>query len=94
MAHLKRRDPLRTEAWSAAWGAETVTIGAGGSVPLVSSLQQAVPDADILMAGTIDGFANIHGPNERVLLDEFEKVTLAEADLFGRLAAAHGGGRH
>jgi hypothetical protein len=27
------------EAWSAAWGAETVTIGAGGSTPLVSSLQ-------------------------------------------------------
>ena len=82
------------EAWSAAWSAETVTIGAGGSIPLVSSLQQAVPDADILMVGTIDGFANIHGPNERVLLDEFEKVTLAEADLFGRLAALHGRGKH
>jgi cysteinylglycine-S-conjugate dipeptidase len=82
------------EAWSAACGAETVTIGAGGSIPLVSSLQPAVPDADILMVGTIDGFANIHGPNERVLLDEFEKATLAEADLFGRLAAAHGGGKH
>jgi acetylornithine deacetylase/succinyl-diaminopimelate desuccinylase-like protein len=79
------------EAWSAAWGAPTVTIGAGGSIPLVSSLQQAVPDADILMVGTTDGFANIHGPNERVLLDEFEKATLAEADLFGRLAAAYGG---
>ena len=80
-------------AWSAAWGAPTVTIGAGGSIPLVSALAQAVPDADILMVGTTDGFANIHGPNERVLLDEFEKATLAEADLFGRLAAAYGGGR-
>jgi hypothetical protein len=36
--------------------------------------------------GTADGYANIHGPNERVLLDEFERTTLAEADLFGRLA--------
>jgi acetylornithine deacetylase/succinyl-diaminopimelate desuccinylase-like protein len=79
-------------AWSAAWGAETVTIGAGGSIPLVNALQQAVPDAEILLAGTADGFANIHGPNERVLLDEFEKATLAEADLLGRLAAARGGG--
>ena len=78
-------------AWSAAWGAETVTIGAGGSIPLVSSLQQAVPDAEMLLVGTADGFANIHGPNERVLLDEFEKATLAEADLFGRLAAAYRG---
>lgn len=80
-------------AWSAAWGAATVAIGAGGSIPLVSSLNQAVPDADILMVGTADGYANIHGPNERVLLDEFEKATLAEADLLGRLAAAHGGGQ-
>ena len=79
-------------AWSAAWGAPTVTIGAGGSIPLVSSLHQAVPDAEILLAGTTDGYANIHGPNERVLLDEFEKATLAEADLLGRLAAAYGGG--
>jgi acetylornithine deacetylase/succinyl-diaminopimelate desuccinylase-like protein len=74
-------------AWSAAWGAETVTAGSGGSIPLVSSLHQAVPGADILLGGATDGFANIHGPNERVLLDEFEKTTLAIADLFGRLAA-------
>ena len=46
---------------------------------------------EILLVGTADGYANIHGPNERVLLDEFEKATLAEAELFGRLAAAYGG---
>jgi acetylornithine deacetylase/succinyl-diaminopimelate desuccinylase-like protein len=74
-------------AWSAAWGAETVMVGSGGSIPLVSSLAAAAPDADILLVGTTDGYANIHGPNERVLLDEFEKATLAEADFFGRLAA-------
>ena len=74
-------------AWSAAWGAETVTVGSGGSIPLVSSLSRAVPAADIILAGTTDGYANIHGPNERVLLDEFGKATLAEADFLGRLAA-------
>jgi len=79
------------EAWSAAWGAPTVTVGAGGSIPLVSALAQAVPRAEILLVGTADGYANIHGPNERVLLDEFEKATIAEADLFGRLAVAYGG---
>jgi len=73
-------------AWSAAWGAETVFAGAGGSIPLVRSLHEASPAAEILLVGTADGYANIHGPNERVLLDEFEKATLAEADLFGRLA--------
>jgi len=81
--------PAYTEAraaWSAAWGAPTVLAGAGGSIPLVSALAAAAPDADILLVGTADGYANIHGPNERVLLEEFEKATLAEADLLGRLA--------
>jgi cysteinylglycine-S-conjugate dipeptidase len=73
-------------AWSAAWGAETVTVGSGGSIPLVNALNRAVPRADILLVGATDGFANIHGPNERVLLDELEKATLAMADLFWRLA--------
>lgn len=80
------------EAWSAAWGAETVVAGAGGSIPLVNALSHAVPHADVLLVGTTDGYANIHGPNERVLLDEFEKTVLAEADLLGRLASLSGPG--
>ena len=36
--------------------------------------------------GTTDGFANIHAPNERVLIDEFEKAVVAEAEFFGRFA--------
>jgi acetylornithine deacetylase/succinyl-diaminopimelate desuccinylase-like protein len=71
-----------------AWGSETVSFASGGSIPLVSALQKAVPDAEMLLLGTTDGFANIHAPNERVLLDEFEHATLAEADFFGRYAAA------
>ena len=78
-------------AWSDAWGAQTVTAGGGGSIPLVSALQQAVPTADILLGGATDGFANIHGPNERVMLDEFEKTTLAIADFLGRFAEVAGG---
>ena len=46
------------------------------------------PDAEALLVGTTDGYANIHGPNERVLLDEFEKAIVAEADFFGRYAEA------
>ncbi len=40
--------------------------------------------------GTTDGFANIHAPNERVLIDEFEKAVVAEAEFFGRFAEALG----
>jgi cysteinylglycine-S-conjugate dipeptidase len=75
-------------ALAGAWHAETVTFASGGSIPLVSALQEAVPDAEMLLMGTTDGFANIHAPNERVLVDEFEKAVTAEADFFGRYAAA------
>jgi len=76
--------------WADAWDAETVFIGAGGSIPLVSSLHQAAPAADILLVGCTDGYSNIHGPNERVLLDELERTTVAIADLLGRLGLAAG----
>jgi acetylornithine deacetylase/succinyl-diaminopimelate desuccinylase-like protein len=76
-------------AWAQAWGADTVTVGAGGSIPLVNVLNRAVPEADILLVGATDGYANIHGPNERVLLDELERATIAEADFFARYAEAY-----
>jgi acetylornithine deacetylase/succinyl-diaminopimelate desuccinylase-like protein len=79
-------------ALASAWGGETVTFASGGSIPLVSALQEAVPAAEMLLLGTTDGFANIHAPNERVLIDEFHKATLAEAEFFERYAAAVSGG--
>ncbi len=69
----------------------------GGAVPwcrcdrVVVHGHAAVPGAEILLGGAADGYANIHGPNERVLLDELERTTLAIADLLGRLAASGGG---
>jgi acetylornithine deacetylase/succinyl-diaminopimelate desuccinylase-like protein len=75
-------------ALASAWGSETVSFASGGSIPLVSALQEAVPEAEMLLLGTTDGFANIHAPNERVLIDEFEKATLAEAEFFGRFAGS------
>jgi threonine dehydratase len=65
--------------------ADVVTVAVGGGIPLVDTLHEAAPDADVLLVGAIDGFANIHGPNERVLIDELEKATVAEADFFARL---------
>jgi acetylornithine deacetylase/succinyl-diaminopimelate desuccinylase-like protein len=75
-------------ALASAWGRATVSFASGGSIPLVSALQEAAPHAEMLLIGTTDGFANIHAPNERVLVDEFEKATVAEADFLGRFAAA------
>ena len=70
--------------------------GGGGSIPLVNALQAAAPEAEILLVGATDGYANIHAPDERVMLDELEKSVVAEADFFARFAArwsALSGGR-
>jgi acetylornithine deacetylase/succinyl-diaminopimelate desuccinylase-like protein len=75
-------------AWSRAWDAELVIAGTGGSIPIVSALSGALPGAEALLVGTTDGYANIHGPNERVLLDEFKRAIVAEADFFGLYAEA------
>ena len=72
---------------STAWGGETVSVASGGSIPLVNSLHTAAPDAEILLLGATDGFSNIHAPNERVRLDEFEKTVVAEAEFFREYAA-------
>jgi cysteinylglycine-S-conjugate dipeptidase len=75
------------EAWSAAWGADVLLAGSGGSIPIVSALAGALPKAEALLVGTTDGFANIHGPNERVLLSEFENAVAAETAFFAAYAA-------
>ena len=75
-------------AWSAAWGREVLLAGSGGSIPIVSALAEALPDAEALLVGATDGFANIHGPDERLLLSEFEHAVVAEADFLGRYAEA------
>jgi cysteinylglycine-S-conjugate dipeptidase len=73
-------------AMQTAWGSKAVQIATGGAIPLVKALSDAIPDATVLLYGTTDKFANIHGPNERVLVDEFEKAVLAEALFFQEFA--------
>jgi acetylornithine deacetylase/succinyl-diaminopimelate desuccinylase-like protein len=73
-------------AWTQAWGADVLLAGSGGSIPIVSALSGALPEAEALLVGTTDGYANIHGPNERVLLDEFENAVIAETKFFREYA--------
>src|SRR3954468_23960002 len=73
-------------AYSQAWGTPAVNAAGGGSIPLVSALQNAAPTAEVLLVGATDGYSNIHAPDERVLLDELEKATVAEATFFGEYA--------
>lgn len=67
-------------ALQTAWGHEAVDMASGGSIPLVMSLHEAVPSAEILMFGSTDGYSNIHAPNERVLLSELEATVVAKVE--------------
>jgi acetylornithine deacetylase/succinyl-diaminopimelate desuccinylase-like protein len=75
-----------TAAMEQAWGKPPVEIATGGAIPLVKAISEGVPDAAIFVFGCTDSFANIHGPNERLLIDEWEKALLAEALFFQAFA--------
>jgi len=67
------------QAFAEAWGAETVDIGVGGSIPFVAEFQQVYPDAAILLTGVADPTSRAHGPDESLDLDELRRGILAEA---------------
>lgn len=59
-------------AWHPAWGADVMMASSGGSIPMVSAVAGALPGTEALLAGATDGYANIHGRDHRVLLNELE----------------------
>lgn len=75
-------------ALTTAWETPVGLMAGGGSIPLVMSLHEAVPEAEKLLFGATDGYANIHAPNERVLLDELERTVVAMAIFFRELGSS------
>ena len=72
------------EAWE---GANLLTIGTGGSIPIVDDFARAFPDAAILVTGVEDPDTRAHSPNEGLHLAEWERVCLAETLLLHHLSA-------
>ncbi len=66
-------------AFRDAWGAATLEIGVGGSIPFVAAFRDAYPDAAILLTGVGDPMSRPHGPDESQDLDELRRGILAEA---------------
>jgi acetylornithine deacetylase/succinyl-diaminopimelate desuccinylase-like protein len=77
-------------AMETAWGEPPIDAATGGSIPLVAALHRTVPEAEILLLGACDGYANIHGPDERLVLDELERFVVAEVEFFRRYGATDG----
>ena len=68
------------------WEAAPVAMGIGGSVPFVSALADAFPEAQILLTGVEDPASRAHSPNESQHLGVLRRAIAAEALLLARLS--------
>jgi acetylornithine deacetylase/succinyl-diaminopimelate desuccinylase-like protein len=80
-AHVAARQALRE-----AYGKDAQIIGDGAAIPLANVLSRQFPGMEVLIWGAEDLEACIHGANERVDLQELERVVLAQVLLLQGLA--------
>ncbi|MBV8469359.1 MAG: M20 family metallopeptidase [Burkholderiaceae bacterium] len=67
------------------FGAPVGYIGQGGTIPLMSMLQQGFPKAQMLVCGVLGPKSNAHGPNEFLHVPYGKRLTAAVAQVM----AAH-----
>jgi len=72
-------------ALESAYGRAVGTAGQGGSIPLCTALQRAVPGAEIALIGVEEPRCVIHAPDESVDPTEIENLAVAEALLLRSL---------
>jgi len=81
--------PWLGEALNAAsqahFGAPVAFIGQGGTIPLMSLLQQGFPAAQMMVCGVLGPKSNAHGPNEFLHVPYGKRLTAAVAQVI----AAH-----
>jgi acetylornithine deacetylase/succinyl-diaminopimelate desuccinylase-like protein len=75
-----------TEAFVEAFGNQPVHMGAGGSIPFISTFSTLYPDSPILVIGTSDPTSAFHAPNESQDIGDLERAVLAEAIAFRLIA--------
>jgi acetylornithine deacetylase/succinyl-diaminopimelate desuccinylase-like protein len=63
------------------YGAPVGYIGQGGTIPLMSMLQQGFPNAQMMVCGVLGPKSNAHGPNEFLHIGYGKKLTAAVAQV-------------
>lgn len=61
------------------FGAETIYMGEGASIPFMGMLGQQFPEAQFLITGVLGPHSNAHGPNEFLDLPTAQKLTCCVA---------------
>jgi acetylornithine deacetylase/succinyl-diaminopimelate desuccinylase-like protein len=75
-----------TRAFVEAFGNDPVHMGAGGTIPFISTFAELFPRAPILVIGTSDPTSCYHAPNESQDIGDLERAVLAEAIAFRLIA--------
>ena len=68
-------------ASQAQFGAPVAYIGQGGTIPLMSLLQQGFPSAQMMVCGVLGPKSNAHGPNEFLHVPYAKRLTAAVAQV-------------
>ncbi|MEP7138207.1 MAG: peptidase M20, partial [Caldimonas sp.] len=74
-------DDALNAASQAQYGAPCGYIGQGGTIPLMSMLQQSFPKAQMMVCGVLGPKSNAHGPNEFLHVPYGKKLTAAVAQV-------------
>jgi acetylornithine deacetylase/succinyl-diaminopimelate desuccinylase-like protein len=77
---------LMKAALAAAYGAEVVDMGVGGSIPFIAEFVEVFSNASVLVTGVEDPDSRAHSPNESLHLPSFESAIVAQAVFLAELA--------
>jgi len=73
------------QASQAHFGAPLGYIGQGGTIPLMSMLQQGFPQAQMMVCGVLGPKSNAHGPNEFLHVPYGKRLTAAVAQVIAAM---------
>jgi cysteinylglycine-S-conjugate dipeptidase len=68
------------------YGRKPVVVGAGGSIPFVQTITEAMGGAPALLFGVGDPYSAAHSENESLLISDWGKSCRSLIHLFGKLA--------
>ena len=72
------------------YGKKPVVVGAGGSIPFVQTITDALGNAPALLFGVCDPYTSAHSENESLLISDWEKGCCSLIILFSGLSERNG----